>query len=63
MYEAVDDLAADHDDDMYTSLTLSYSRDLFSDRGTIDTSVSYAFADGEREYSRWLISLGVNFRF
>jgi len=63
MYDAVDDLAADHEDDMYTSVTLSYSRDIFSERGTIDTSVSYAFNDGDREYSRWLVSLGVNFRF
>jgi hypothetical protein len=62
-YDAVDNTAVDHGDDMYTSISLSYSRDIFSERGTIDTSISYAFADGERDYDRWVLSVGANFRF
>jgi hypothetical protein len=63
-YEEVEgEEPVEHDNDMYTSIALSYSRDFFSERVQFESSIAYSFSQGESEYDRWLFSVGVSMTF
>ena len=62
-YDETGEATTEHDDDKYTSIILSHSRNLFSDRASLNSSVSYAFSEGEREYDRWQVAVGVRVTF
>jgi hypothetical protein len=62
-YEAVGTTLAARDNEENLSLFLTYSRSLFSDRISANTSVRYATNSGNTGWSQWLVSLGLSVPF
>lgn len=62
-YERVGAVVRARDDEQNYSLFLSYSRNLFSERVAFDTTVRYRMNDGERDWSQWLVSMGLSVPF
>jgi len=62
-YESVGDTVADRDDEQNFSLFLAYNRNLFSERVAFDSSVRYRVNNGERDWSQWLVSMGMSVSF
>jgi len=62
-YESVDVVVRPRDDEQNYSLFLAYSRNLFSERVSFDSSVRYRMNDGDRDWSQWLVSMGLSVPF
>jgi hypothetical protein len=62
-YEAVGTTLAARDNEENLSLFLTYSRSLFSDRISANSSVRYATNSGNTGWSQWLVSLGLSVPF
>lgn len=64
-YEEADgsDAGDDRGDNNYTSFVLTYERPLFSERVQMESSVQYAMNRGDRDYGRWLVSVGLRMDF
>lgn len=62
-YESVGDNLLDRDNEENVGLFLAYSRNLFSERVAFDTSVRYRVNHGDRDWSQWLVSMGLGMQF
>lgn len=62
-YESVGTVVRPRDDEQNFSLFLAYSRNLFSERVSFDTSVRYRVNDGDSDWSQWLVSMGLSVPF
>lgn len=62
-YQSVADVLVERENEENMSLFLAYSRDLWSERVIFDTSVRYRVNSGDRDWSQWVISTGINFQF
>ena len=62
-YESVGPVVRPRDDEQNISLFLAYSRNLFSERVAFDSSVRYRMNDGDRDWSQWLVSMGLTVPF
>lgn len=62
-YQNVTDVEADRENENNMNLYLSYSRDLWSERVMFDSSIRYRVNHGERDWSQWLLSAGLNVQF
>jgi hypothetical protein len=62
-YQSVADVLTERDNEENMSLFLGYSRNLWSERVMFDSNVSYRINNGDRDWSQWVISSGLNIRF
>ena len=62
-YQNVGDTLIQRDNEENLSLFLSYSRNLFSERVMFDSSVRYRVNNGDRDWSQWILSAGLNVPF
>ena len=62
-YQSVADVLIERENEENMSLFLSYSRALWSERVMFDSSVRYRVNSGDRDWSQWLVSTGLNIQF
>jgi hypothetical protein len=62
-YESVGAVVRPREDEQNYSLFLAYSRNLFSERVSFDTTVRYRMNEGNRDWSQWLVSMGLSAPF
>jgi hypothetical protein len=62
-YQSVADVLVEREDEENMSLYLSYSRNLWSERLSFDSSIRYAVNGGDRDWSQWVLSSGLNISF
>jgi hypothetical protein len=62
-YQSVADVLVERENEENMSLFLAYSRDLWSERVIFNSSVRYRFNNGDRDWSQWVLSAGLNIQF
>lgn len=62
-YQSVADVLTERENEENMSLFLAYSRSLWSERVMFDSSVRYRVNNGDRDWSQWLLSAGLNIQF
>ena len=63
LYEEVGDATSAPDDEQNVRMFLNYGRPLFSERLGFNSRVSYAFNNGESDWTRLEVSMGLNVAF
>jgi hypothetical protein len=54
---------AERENEENMSLFLAYGRQLWSERVGFDASMRYRVNSGDRDWSQWVLSSGLNIRF
>jgi len=62
-YQSVAEVLEVRENEENLSLFLAYSRQLWSERVAFDTSVRYRVNSGDRDWSQWVLSAGLNIPF
>lgn len=62
-YETVGTTLVDRGNEQNTSIFVGYNRPLFSERIGFTSSVRYTFNEGQKDWSQWLVSAGLNVVF
>jgi hypothetical protein len=62
-YQNVAEVLVERENEENMSLFLAYSRHLWSERVAFDTSIRYRVNSGDRDWSQWLLSAGLNIPF
>lgn len=62
-YQSVAEVLVERENEENMSLFLAYSRQLWSERVGFDAGLRYRFNSGDRDWSQWLLSSGLNIRF
>ncbi|RPJ35595.1 MAG: hypothetical protein EHM17_02085 [Verrucomicrobiaceae bacterium] len=62
-YQQVGDVLTERENEENLSLYLGYSRNLFAERVSFNSSVRYRVNNGDRDWSQWLVSMGLSVTF
>lgn len=62
-YQSVAEVLVERENEENLSLFLAYNRNLFSERVAFDSSVRYRVNSGDRDWSQWELSAGLNVPF
>lgn len=62
-YQSVAEVLAERENENNMSLYISYSRNLWSERVGFDSSIRYRINSGDKDWSQWLLSTGLNISF
>lgn len=62
-YEAVGAVAGSREDEQYFSAYLAYRRELIENRMDFESMVRGATNNGQKDWSQWLVSVGLNVEF
>jgi hypothetical protein len=62
-YQSVAETLVERKNEENTSLFLAYNRDLWSERVLFDSTIRYRVNSGDRDWSQWILSTGLNLRF
>lgn len=62
-YEAVGAVAGPRDDEEYFSAYLAYRRELVENRMDFESMIRVSTNSGQKDWSQWLISMGLNVKF